>query len=164
MNSACAAQVRCRDATLADMKACADIFNRWVDATVWMPRIHGPADVERYYRETLFAKGTVIIIAESRGEIAGFLALAEEQFVSALYLDPSYRGAGIGAALLSEAKRRAKGELKLWTFAENARAQRFYERQGFVPIRRTSGDNEEGLPDILYLWRAEPLSGGGADA
>ncbi|APG92096.1 hypothetical protein SAMCFNEI73_Ch2823 [Sinorhizobium americanum] len=137
---------------MADMKACADIFNRWVDATVWMPRIHAPEDVERHYRETLFANGTVII-AESQGEIAGFLALAEERFVSALYLDPSHRGAGIGAALLSEAKRRAKGELKLWTFAENARAQRFYQRQGFVPIRRTSGDNEEGLPDILYLWR-----------
>jgi ribosomal protein S18 acetylase RimI-like enzyme len=33
------------------------------------------------------------------------------------------------------------------------RAQRFYERHGFVETRRTDGrDNEEGTPDILYVW------------
>jgi hypothetical protein len=43
--------------------------------------------------------------------------------------------------------------LRLWTFASNAGAQRFYERHGFVETRRTDGrDNEERAPDILYVW------------
>lgn len=158
MNSPCAAQVRCHDAALADMDVCADIFNRWVDATAWMPRVHAPADVQRYYREVLFANGEVIV-ADCRGEIAGFLALAENGFVSALYLDERYRGVGIGTALLREAKERAKTELRLWTFEHNTGAQRFYRREGFFPLRRTNGDNEEGLPDILYSWRAVSFSG-----
>ncbi|MFD2342142.1 GNAT family N-acetyltransferase [Sinorhizobium terangae] len=158
MSSACAAQARCRDADLADMEACADIFNRWVDATAWMPRVHPVGDVVRHYRESVFANGPVIV-ADCGGEIAGFLALSADGFVTALYLDESHRGVGIGTALLREAKKRAKSELRLWTFEHDTSAQRFYEREGFVPVRRTGGENEERLPDILYHWRAEPLSG-----
>ena len=44
--------------------------------------------------------------------------------------------------------------LRLWTFESNLGAQRFYERHGFRPIERTAGDNEEGAPDILYVWGA----------
>ncbi|WEX76702.1 GNAT family N-acetyltransferase [Sinorhizobium numidicum] len=122
-----------------------------------MPRVHPATDVERHYRETVFANGP-IIIADYQGETAGFLALSAENFVTALYVAERHRGAGIGTALLREAKKRAIDELKLWTFEHNTGAQRFYEREGFVPVRRTSGENEEGLPDILYHWRAEPLS------
>ena len=51
------------------------------------------------------------------------------------------------------AKRARPDGLQLWTFASNVGAQRFYERHGFVAIRRTDGrDNEEGAPDILYVW------------
>ncbi len=41
-------------------------------------------------------------------------------------------GQGIGARLLTFAKRHRPEGLRLWTFASNVRAQRFYERQGFV--------------------------------
>lgn len=33
----------------------------------------------------------------------------------------------------------------------------FYERHGFVEVRRTPGDNEEGEPDILYRWQPTAL-------
>ncbi|MDW9541285.1 GNAT family N-acetyltransferase [Sinorhizobium meliloti] len=156
MTSSRAAQVSCRDATLADMPACAGILNRWIDATPWMPRVHPQEDVERHYRESVFANGPVIV-ADCRGEIAGFLALSADGFVTALYLDERHRGVGIGTTFIREAKKRARSELKLWTFEHNGGAQRFYEREGFLPVRRTGGDNEEGLPDILYHWRSEPL-------
>ena len=43
--------------------------------------------------------------------------------------------------------------LQLWTFASNVGAQRFYERHGFEAVERTDGsDNEEGAPDIRYVW------------
>jgi hypothetical protein len=32
-------------------------------------------------------------------------------------------------------------------------AQQFYERHSFVEAHRTDGrDNEEGAPDILFVW------------
>jgi ribosomal protein S18 acetylase RimI-like enzyme len=52
-------------------------------------------------------------------------------------------------------ERERPGGLRLWTFASNTSAQRFYERHGFVAIDRTDGQhNEERAPDILYTWRA----------
>jgi hypothetical protein len=41
----------------------------------------------------------------------------------------------------------------LWTFQANLGARRFYERHGCRQVRRTDGDNEENLPDILYEYR-----------
>ena len=53
--------------------------------------------------------------------------------------------------LLAVAKRERPDGLRLWTFASNTGAQRFYERHGFVAVRRTDGrDNEERAPDVLY--------------
>lgn len=134
------------------MRACADILNRWIDATAWMPRIHDHADVERYYRDTVFPERTVFV-AERDERIAGFMALSSDHYVTALYIDTPDRGIGIGRDLLGTAKTLSPRELNLWTFEANGDAQRFYENQGFSALRRTDGDNEESLPDILYHWR-----------
>lgn len=136
------------------MAVCAGILSSWIDATPWMPRVHSTGEVERYYRETVFAERSVVV-AEREVEIAGFLTFSDDHLVTALYVDERHRGTGVGAALLGVAKKRSGTELRLWTFEHNTRAQRFYVREGFVPAGRTAGENEEGLPDILYLWRAE---------
>lgn len=145
-----------RRAEQTDMAACAGILNRWIDATAWMPRVHEHADVERYYAETVFAERTVFL-AEEDGEIAGFLSLSDDHHVTALYIDERHRGAGIGARLIDTAKAMSPDELSLWTFENNRDAQRFYEHQGFKAVRRTDGDNEEQLPDILYRWRGREV-------
>ncbi|QRY67895.1 GNAT family N-acetyltransferase [Ensifer sp. PDNC004] len=145
-----------RRAERTDMAACAGILNRWIDATAWMPRVHEHADVERYYAETVFAERTVFL-AEEDGEIAGFLSLSDDRHVTALYIDERHRGAGIGARLIDTAKAMSPDELSLWTFENNRDAQRFYEHQGFEAVRRTDGDNEEQLPDILYRWRGREV-------
>ncbi|QEW21846.1 putative acetyltransferase [Marinibacterium anthonyi] len=86
--------------------------------------------------------------------IAGFLA-REGEAVHALYIRPDCTGQGIGAALLGLAKSESP-RLRLWTFQANTGAQRFYLREGFGELCRTDGDgNDEGLPDIQYLWPAE---------
>lgn len=72
--------------------------------------------------------------------------------IQALYIHADQVGLGIGRALLDGAKDRSD-RLKLWTFQANHGAQRFYLREGFREIRRSDGaDNDEGLPDIQYLW------------
>ncbi|HEV7317027.1 MAG TPA: GNAT family N-acetyltransferase [Ensifer sp.] len=142
-----------RPAERTDMAACAGILNRWIDATAWMPRVHDHADVERYYVETVFAERRVIV-AEQMNDVAGFLVLSDDRFVTALYIDAPHRGSGIGSRLVDVAKNLSPDELNLWTFENNHAAQRFYESQGFEVVRRTDGDNEEQLPDVLYRWRA----------
>ena len=145
------ADVALRPARPEEAAACAAIFNAWVDATAWMPRVHDADDVVRHYREHVFAHDAVTV-AERRGKVVGFLALADGQ-VDALYLDEGARGQGVGAALVGAAKAASPDGLTLWTFVANEGARRFYRREGFVELRRTEGENEEGLPDVLLGWR-----------
>jgi GNAT superfamily N-acetyltransferase len=135
-----------------DAAACAAILNAWIDATPWMPRVHPPDDVERTYREHVLASRDVTV-AERAGGVVGFMALGPRGFVEGLYLAESARGQGIGSALVAAAKARHPAGLSLWTFAANLPAQRFYRAHGFAEARRTDGENEEGLPDILFTWR-----------
>jgi GNAT superfamily N-acetyltransferase len=69
-----------------------------------------------------------------------------------LYVEPSHVGKGAGSRLLEQAKRLCPAGLDLWTFQSNAGARQFYESHGFVPVDETSGDNEEGAPDVRYHW------------
>ncbi len=54
---------------------------------------------------------------------------------------------------MAKAKQLRPAGLQLWTFASNVRAQRFYERHGFVVVERTDGSgNEEKAPGLRYRW------------
>ncbi len=72
-----------------------------------------------------------------------------------LYVEPDMTGRKIGSALLERAKDRRPDGFSLWTFQQNERARRFYERHGLRLIRLTDGEgNEEKMPDALYEWRS----------
>ena len=130
-----------------DAVACAAILNDWIDDRPWMPRIHTHAAVEAFYRDFVFQKRQVWVAGDP---VAGFMALDPEQdMVTALYV--AKPGQGIGRALLDHAKR-GRDALELWTFVANEGARRFYAREGFSEVRRTDGDNEESLPDVLLRW------------
>ncbi|WP_421858714.1 GNAT family N-acetyltransferase [Oricola sp.] len=130
-----------------DAAACAAILNDWIDDRPWMPRIHTCEEVEAFYRDFVFQKRQVWVAGDP---VEGFMALdPEHHMVTALYV--ATPGQGIGRALLDHAKR-GRDALELWTFVANEDARRFYAREGFVEIRRTGGDNEESLPDVLLRW------------
>ncbi len=121
-----------------DAAACAAIFNAWVDATPWMPRVHPAEDVVRHYREHVL-KVCRVLVAERGGAVAGFAALDGEGYVASLYVDAAARGAGVGAALVAAMKALRPEGLMLWTFVANAGARRFYAREGFVETGGTEG-------------------------
>jgi len=143
---------RLRPAVAEDAAACAAIFDDWVEATDWMPRVHPADDVERHYREHVLAV-CAVTVAEVDGRVAGFLALDPEGLVGGLYLAPEARGRGLGKALMDAAKALRPEGLTLWTFVANAGARRFYAREGFVEAGRTAGEDEEGLADLLLAWK-----------
>lgn len=75
------------------------------------------------------------IVATRAGAVVGFVMIDGDQ-VDQLYLDRSARGAGIGAALLSEAERVviASEYACAWlaVATRNASARGFYEREGWI--------------------------------
>ena len=131
-----------------DAPACAAILNDWIDATGWMPRVHPHEDVRRHMREVVFAERQVWVCSRPAG---AFLALADDGFITALY--SAHPGRGRGKALLEHVKRE-RSYLQLWTFVADTGARRFYAREGFAEVARTDGDNEEGLADIRFEWKA----------
>ena len=156
-----------RPAGPEDAAICAAIFDAWVDATDWMPRVHSREAIERHFRETVLAT-CAVTVAERAAAIVGFLALRDNH-VDGLYLAAPARRQGVGAALVGAAKAAHPAGLTLWTFVANQAARAFYAKQGFTELRRSAGDNEERLPDILLYWRGRcervalgaPGAGGG---
>lgn len=70
-----------------------------------------------------------------------------------LYVAADRLGGGIGRRLVELAKEREPVGLSLWTFQVNARARRFYERNGFAAVEWTDGSgNQERQPDVRYEW------------
>ncbi|MEV5956313.1 GNAT family N-acetyltransferase [Streptomyces sp. NPDC051987] len=147
------AEVVLRRAGGADAAGVADVWLRSFGAalpTVVRPR--SDDEVRAYVRDVVVpARETWV--AEAGGRVVGMMVLAGE-LLSQLYLDPEWRGRGIGDRFVALAKERSPRGLTLWTFQVNKPAHRFYERHGFVAVEHTDGSgNEEREPDVRYVWR-----------
>lgn len=150
---------RIRHARIEDAAACAEILNEWIDETVWMPRYHTATEVAQHYHDDVIRDRLVLLI-EEEARIEGFLALSTSRMVTAFHIARRARRKGYGRMLLDQAKTLSPQGVTLWTFVANNGARRFYLREGFSELRRTEGDNEEGLPDILFGWGGDATRGG----
>ena len=144
--------VKLRRARTQDLAACANMLNAWIDATDWMPRIHSAAAVVSHYRQVVYRDRKIFVVS-AENHVVGMMALAQDQTITALYVQDGFRSQGVGHLLIAAAKREHSDYLQLWTFQKNIHAIKFYHREGFIEINRTEGDNEENLPDILMEWR-----------
>lgn len=74
-------------------------------------------------------------VATVDGEVAGFVMVVGDE-VEQVYVSADHRGSGVASALLSAAEQAvaAQGHSVAWlaVVAGNARARRFYERQGWT--------------------------------
>lgn len=138
-----------RSAECGDAPECAAILREWIGETAWFPSLHPPS-ADAPFVARLFAKEQSLV---SGAPVEGFLA-REGDYIRCLYVAAAARGRGVGKRLLDRAKADAE-VLSLWTFEANTGARAFYLREGFREARRTAGDNEEGLPDIEFVWRRE---------
>jgi GNAT superfamily N-acetyltransferase len=143
-----------RRGAATDARAAADL---WLGARkaalgVIPAPVHSDDEVRAWFASHVVRESELWIAEDPTGSLAGILVL-DGPWLEQLYVEPTLIGRGVGSALLRLAKRQRPEGLRLRTFASNTGAQRFYERHGFVATRRTDGrDNEEGAPDILYVW------------
>lgn len=114
------------------------------------PPVHTEQEVRAWFAEVVLPNREVWV-ADHGGAAAGILVL-EDDWIDQLYVDSGQTGGGIGSRLMAVAKRQRPDGLRLWTFEANERARRFYERHGFIATDSTTGNNEEGAPDVLYAW------------
>ncbi|MBE1282057.1 MAG: GNAT family N-acetyltransferase [Rhodobacteraceae bacterium] len=141
--------VTLRAAYPTDAGTTGEILYRFMMDTEWMPKLYTAAETIGFCG-TMIERGWVTV-AEMDHQVLGFLARDGEE-ICALYVARGAHKTGIGKQLLDHAKE-GSDRLMLWAFQHNVGAQRFYRREGFVPIETSDGSrNEEGLPDIAFEW------------
>ena len=142
-----------RDYTAADEDAAIAL---WLKAwQVAYPQIDFGARVawwrERWCNELVPV--AEIVLAVEDGVLCGFVTVDPENlYLDQLVVAPQAWGAGIGAALVVEAKRRSPRGLDLLVNMDNARAIRFYEKHGF----EYAGEGRNpvsGRPVNRMIWR-----------
>ncbi|MFD5424324.1 GNAT family N-acetyltransferase [Streptomyces sp. NPDC127084] len=142
-----------RRAGSPDAAGAADVWLRSFTAALpSVRRAHDDDEVRSWFSYVVVPQyETWVAVAESG--VVGLLVLDGGE-VEQLYLDPAWRGRGLGDRFMDLAMRQRPDGLALWTFQVNEAARRFYERHGFVAVEHTDGlRNEEREPDVRYVWQ-----------
>ncbi|MFJ3707334.1 GNAT family N-acetyltransferase [Streptomyces sp. NBC_01387] len=139
----------------ADALGAADVWLRSFAAALPTVRCaHDDTEVRDWFSRVLVPQYETWV-AVTANNVVGLLALKGGE-LKQLYLDPAWRGRGLGDRYMSLAKQRQPDGLTLWTFQVNESAQRFYERHGFIAAERTDGlRNDEREPDVRYVWQPQ---------
>jgi len=89
----------------------------------------------RDHLETM-SRGGIVLLAEDDSHQALGMATVDPRrnLLEQIAVAPQAKGTGIASLLLAEARRQCPGPLELDVNQDNARALRFYEREGFVKI------------------------------
>lgn len=132
-----------RSATPDDVEAVARIWDTgWHDGHDG----HVPDELTAVRTPASFRTRTADRVARTSvavvdGEVAGFVVVHDDE-LEQVFVDRGHRGTGVAVALMAEGLRRiaAAGHERAWLVAAagNARARRFYEREGWT---------DEGLVD-----------------
>ena len=89
---------------------------------------------ERWRNELV--PNAAIIVAEQAANLVGFVTIDGTGYLDQLVVAPEHWGSKLADALVDEAKLRSPEGVSLLVNKDNARAIRFYERNGFVSCRR----------------------------
>jgi ribosomal protein S18 acetylase RimI-like enzyme len=129
-------EIELRAATTADTEAIAELWTQgWRDGHLGhVPETLAALRTPESFRVRAAAHLAGTTVAVVRGEVAGFVIVSADE-AEQVYVAAGHRGSGLAAALLAEAERQiaAAGFTEAWlaVVPGNARARRFYERQGW---------------------------------
>ena len=93
-----------------------------------------------------------IIVAEQDGAPVGFVTIDASGYLDQLVVAPDRWGSELATALVDEAKRRSPDRITLLVNQDNARAIRFYERNGFVHAGEDVNPTS-GRPVMKMEWK-----------
>ena len=102
-----------------------------------------------------------VYVAKTNGEAAGAMIIHPKGLAGAAYLKsiavaPTWRGQGIGAAMLHYAEQRYKSRSRhffLCVSDFNERARAFYDRQGYAPVGLLKDHIMDGKSEHLLVKR-----------
>ena len=139
-----------RRATDADVEGVADVFIAARATMTYLPALHSEAATRAFIGSLVAEEETWV--ADRDGEVVG-MAVIDGGWLEHLYVHPSRFGTGTGTKLFQQLAAEHPKGFQLWVFQQNVAARRFYERLGCALVRLTDGaNNEEHLPDALYVW------------
>ena len=93
-----------------------------------------------------------IVVAERAGEITGFVTIDGKGYLDQLVVAPEHWGAPLATMLVNEAKRLSPDRVTLLVNADNARAIRFYARNGFAHAGEDVNPTS-GRPVLRMVWQ-----------
>jgi putative acetyltransferase len=105
---------------------------------------------ERWRKELV--PGAAIMVAEIAGEMVGFVTIDSTGYLDQLVVAPAHWGTELAMALVDEAKRLSPGGITLLVNTDNARAIRFYQRNGFVHAGEDVNPTS-GRPVLKMAWK-----------
>lgn len=151
-----------RNAELKDMELCGRImaqsFRSAFSSFISRETLDACAVEEncRALLEGLFQEGRMHFLL---GNDSGMLAWQEDgeaAEIAAIHSLPESWGTGLGAAMLRAAlKQIGLREVYLWAFEKNARARRFYEKQGFHWDGTGRISEFDGAVEVRYVKAPE---------
>lgn len=105
-------------------------------------------------------------VYEENGIVKGFMRLEkcteqdEEDDVGelvAIYVEPYFKGRGIGSKLIQEAEKiaasQSQSEIRLWVLENNHSSRKFYEKNGFVATDHVKWLEKFGQNEVRYVKR-----------
>lgn len=104
---------------------------------------------------------TLCLHDAARKRLAGFVIIHPETgWLDQLCVHPDFFGVGVAAALLAAARRVAPAGVRLDVNADNLRARRFYEREGFS-CRGPGAPSRSGRATLVLEWLPGPAETAG---
>ena len=102
---------------------------------------------------TELVPNAAIIVAEQASALIGFVTIDGSGYLDQLVVSPDHWGSKLADGLVDEAKRLSPGGVTLLVNKDNARAIRFYERNGFVHAGEDVNPTS-GRPVLKMEWKS----------
>jgi len=106
---------------------------------------------ERWRNELV--PNAAIMVAEEADTLVGFVTVDANAYLDQLVVSPDRWGSRLADMLVGEAKRLSPASITLLVNEDNARAIRFYERNGFVHAGKDVNPTS-GRPVLKMIWKA----------
>ena len=137
-----------RIGSVDDASRCAVILNKWVETTMWMPRLYSENELLKMVREAIPFRELWVI-----GNPASAYVSFNKDLLQVVALYSAKPGKGYGKILLDKVKE-GREYIQLWSHSANVSAQRFYHREGFkAAAYKEKGD--DGIPEIKFEWYSD---------